>query len=197
MSQFKDWLNRTFNGKKIEMLGLKDAGKTQFLKSLGCKEANPEVESQTEKYNWFKVSYPEKEVYIKASYDSGGGREIFADIFNKRIKSSDWILFIIDIEKYLNGGTDEESNESYQQQVNDRLDYINKHTPEHYNNKIAIVLSHADLVPQPDGELINNFQRMTHEKAFKVLTKHCYSLDARDEKAVLNCFKRITGICKT
>ena len=43
MSQFKDWLNRTFNGKKIEMLGLKDAGKTQFLKSLGCKEANPEV----------------------------------------------------------------------------------------------------------------------------------------------------------
>ena len=176
------------------MLGLKAAGKTQFLKSLGCKEANPEVESQKEKYNWFKVSYPEKEVYIKAGYDIGGGWDNFENEFNKGIKSSDWIFFIIDIEKYLHGGTDEESNDSYQQKVNQRLDHINLNTSNRYREKVAIILSHADLVPQPANELINNFQRITHGKAYEVLTANCYPLDARDEKAVLNCFKRITGV---
>ncbi len=194
MSLFKDWWHRSFYGKRIAMLGLKAAGKSQFLKSLGCKEANPGVRSQKEKYNWFKVSYPDKVVYIKAGYDIGGGLEIFKQSFNKRIKDSDWVFFIIDIDKYLNDGIDEESHESYQYQVNERLDYINKNVSNRYFDKIAIVLTHADMMSQASSELINTFQRLTREKTYSVLTSHCYPIDARDERVVLECFKRIIGI---
>lgn len=194
MSQFKDWWNRSFNGKRIAMLGLKDAGKSQFLKSLGCKEANPGVRSQKEKYNWFKVSYPNKEVYIKAGYDIGGGLELFKQTFNKRIKDSDWVFFIIDIDKYLNDGRDVESGASYQEQVNYRLDHINTNVSKRFFDKIAIILSHADMVPQAGSELINTFQRMTREKAYSVLTSHCYPMDAREGKEVRYCFKRVVGL---
>lgn len=194
MSRFSDWVGKTFKGKRIAMLGLKGAGKSQFLKSLGCKDANPGTYSGKEIYNWFKVSYPKKTVFVKSGYDHGGGLEIFKNTFNTALKNSDWVFFIIDIQKYLNNGLDIESNEPYNQQVTERLDYINKNVPNKYLDKIAIILTHADLLDQPGHELINEFQRSTRGKAYSVLTKHCYSMDARDKDQVLYSFKRIIGL---
>ena len=190
MSQFRDWFGRSFNGKRIALLGLKKAGKSQFLKSLGCEDARPGTDSQEEYYKWFKVVYPHKTIYVKAGYDTGGAHELFIQSFTKAIRNSNYPLFLVDIQKYLEGGTD---NDSYQQAVSDRLDYINSHVPLKSLNKLAIILTHADLVNQPDEQLINKFQEMTGKKAFKSLTKCCYPIDARDSIKVLSVFKSIVG----
>ena len=188
MSQFKDWFGRTFNGRRITLLGLKNAGKSQFLRSLGCEDAIPGTDSQREYYKWFKVVYPSKTIYVKAGYDIGGGLDLFRDYFSKAIRNSNYPLFLVDIQKFLEEGDD---NDSYQQAVLDRLDYINSHIPRKSLNKIAIILTHADLVHQPEGQLITKFQEVTRKKVFSSLTKCCYPIDARDSIQVLSVFKRI------
>jgi len=194
MSNFKDWFGRTFKGKRIAMMGLKGSGKTQFLQSLGCPTANPNVISQTEKYNWFKVTYLEKTIYIKAGVDRGGGLELFKASFNKALLKSDWLFIMVDIQKYISNQLDDESHEPYKQQLFARLDYINNNIPHVFKDKVYIILTHADLLPNASSELINVFQRATKEKPFEVLTKNCYLLNAKDKRQVLDVFKRIAQI---
>lgn len=193
MSQFKDWWGHTFHGKRIALLGLKQAGKSQFLKSLGCSDARPGTESQEDTYRWFKVSYPNKSVYVKAGYDRGGGLEFFKENFAKQIKNSDYVLFVIDVYKYFNGN-DVESNKSYRQHVAERLDFINLNVSNRFVNKFAIVLTHADLMTDPESKLINDFQRLTKERPYEFLSKQCYAVNATKEEEVLKVFKRIVGV---
>lgn len=191
MSQFKDIFGRLFYGKKISMLGLKHAGKSQFLKSLGCEEAKPGVETQKDSYNWFKVKLQDKSIYIKAGYDFGGGHEQFVSNFAKAITSGAWVLFLIDMKLFMENGVDLGSGNSYRDVVFARLDYINENTSRKYFDKIAIVLTHADLLKDSRKTLCNEFQKETHHKSYSVLTKRCFSINAKNKSEVLNAFARI------
>jgi len=193
MSQFKDWWGHTFHGKRIALLGLKQAGKSQFLKSLGCSDARPGIESQQDSYRWFKVSFPKKSIYVKAGYDISGGLDYFKESFAKQIKNSDYVLFVIDVNKYFNGN-DVESNKSYRQHVAERLDYINSNVSNKFANKFAIILTHADFMSDPESKLINDFQRKTQERPYGFLSKQCYAVNATKKEDVLKVFKRIVGV---
>ena len=193
MSLFKDWWGHTFHGKRIALLGLKQAGKSQFLKSLGCPDARPGTESNDDTYKWFKVSYPNKSVYVKAGYDRGGGLEFFKQNFAKQIKDSDYVLFVIDVYMYFNGN-DVETNKSYREHVAERLDHINKNVSNKFAYKFAIILTHADFMTDPGSKLINDFQRLTQERPYGFLSKQCYAINATKEEEVREVFKRIVGV---
>lgn len=194
MSSFKDWFGRTFHGKKLAFLGLKDSGKSQFLKSMGCRDAMPGTRSNRERYRWFKVVLPGKSIYVKAGCDYGGGKDIFTHIFNSALQNSDFVYFVVDIQKFIQGGVDSESQSPYKDQVLERLEYINGHVPSIYIEKFSILLTHADLMAGFDeNRLVDEFQRVTREKPYSVLTRHCFPVDARDPRQVLSVFKRSIG----
>ena len=173
------------------MLGLKASGKTQFLKSLGCEDATPGLHSNRDVYDWFKVNLHQKTVFVKAGYDIGGGHELFMCHFSRALKLGSWVLFLVDMKEFIENGYDPESGDSYRSVVFQRLDYINENSPTKYFDKIAIVLTHSDLLEKPNEELVNEFQRATSKKIFRVLAKRCYAVNATDPKDVLGVFERI------
>jgi hypothetical protein len=176
------------------MMGLRAGGKSQFLKSLGCEGARPGVESSKDFYDWFKVDCQDKIVYVKAGYDYGGDVGHFKQMFIDAIKNYDLVFFVVDIVTFISNGIDVESKKPYKDQVLARLDFINDNVPRAFKDKMAVILTHADLVSEPSSQLINEFQRATRGKAYETLTKHCYPMDARDKEQVLYAFKRIIRI---
>lgn len=191
MSKFNDFFGRAFRGKRLSMLGLKASGKSQFLKSLGCSDALPGVQSSREEYDWFKVDLHKKTVFVKAGYDIGGGHEYFMSQFNNALKQGSWVLFLIDIKAFLENGADPESGSPYRDVVFQRLDYINENVPNKYFDKVAIVLTHADLLKESREYMVNEFQRAAKSKIFSVLTKRCFAVNATEPKDVLCVFERI------
>ncbi len=194
MSRLTDWFGKTFNGKRVSLLGLKGGGKSQFLHSLGCKEANPGTLTSRERYGWFKIVYPSKTIYIKAGYDIGGGLELFKKSFNKHLINSDWVLFVIDIQKFINNELDVESILPYKEMVFARLDYINDNVSNKFKDKFAIILTHVDLMDKPENVLINEFQNATNSKVYSHLASQVYSIDARKPEQVKTVFKVIARL---
>ena len=194
MSRFSDWLGKTIHGKRIILMGLRQSGKSQFLKSLGCKEARPGTESSKEYYNWFKIDGLNKPYFVKAGYDFGGDVGHFKEMFVKYLLKADFIFFVVDIQKFITNGIDIESKKPYKGQVLARLDFINENVSVKFKDKVAIILTHTDLVHEPTGTLISEFQSATNGKAYQTLTKHCYPMDARVPEQVLDSFIRIISI---
>ena len=194
MSKFSDWLSKSLHGKRIVMMGLRQSGKSQFLKSLGCKDARPGTESSKEYFNWFKVNCPPKPIFVKAGYDFGGDVGHFKEIFVKSIKEADYVFFVVDVRLFMMDGIDIESKQTYKKQALARLDFINENVSVKFKDKVAIVLTHADLVNEPSESLISEFQRATNGKAYQTLTRHCYPIDARVPEQVLDAFTRIMSI---
>lgn len=194
MSRFSDWLGKTFKGKRIAMLGLAESGKTQFLSSLGCKDAIPGTPSNKDVYRWFKVSYPDISVFVKAGCDYGGNKPIFTRTFIEALRTSDWVFFMVDIQKFIQNKVDSETGNPYKSLVLERLDFINSNVPAKFKDKLAIVLTHADLMDDSEFFLVNEFRKYTSDKVYAVLTQHCYSLDAKDVNQVKTVFRRVAGI---
>ena len=194
MSRFRDWLGKTFKGKRIAMLGLIDSGKTQFLSSLGCKDAIPGTPSNKDVYRWFKVSYPDKSIFVKAGCDYGGTKDIFTHTFNEALHKSDLVFFMVDIQKFIQNWVDPETGKPNRLLVLQRLEYINSHVPAIYKDKLAIVLTHVDLMDDSDSFLIKSFHNYTQDKVYSVLTRHCYPVNAKDVSQVKNVFRRVSGI---
>ena len=118
----------------------------------------------------------------------------FKEIFVKSIKEADYVFFVVDVRLFMMDGIDIESKQPCKKQVLARLDFINENVSVKFKDKVAIVLTHADLVNEPSESLISEFQRATNRKAYQTLTRHCYPIDARDPEQVMDAFTRIMSI---
>lgn len=123
-------------GKTLAILGMPEAGKTQFLRNLqGKKYEKCESTNGAVNYEDFYYAHGERRIKIAPGKDIGGAEENIKPYWKKMIEENEIILFIFDISQYF-------SNDEYRKNTNARLDFINKKIGD--KKEWAIIGSHVD-----------------------------------------------------
>ena len=171
----KDLINKAFRSKRVNFMGVKHAGKTQILETLGCPGVKAGFDSQSDQYPSFAIDFNvvgiDKKVFVHGGRDFGGELQVFKQQYAKMMRKGDSVVFVVDAEKFLNNGVNKYDNtEDYRMSVLQRIDFINLHTPKKYISKFSIVLSHADCFK--DRQIIREqFQQMVNSDECKTIAR--------------------------
>lgn len=154
---------RPVKGNSLAILGMPEAGKTQFLRNLqGKTYSRYESTNGAVDYGDFEYVYGERRIKVTAGKDIGGSDENIKPYWKKMIEQNDIVVFIFDISRY-------RKDEKYKRLTNSRLDYIERHIG---NKDWAIIASHLDKVNVSKGkekELATEMQRCVKGKEYAKL----------------------------
>lgn len=178
-------------GKKLGVIGMKDAGKTTYLSHLGLVEKDFGT-TQTS-YEAKTVHVGNRELEIAAGEDIGGEDEYvrFYKPWLVGAEKKDIIIFIFNGYRYLN-------EEDYGKNTRSRLDFIyqnykqaNSDVKEFKN--IVLLASHLDEYKNKDvKQMINEIKKSVASKEYFALFKNNFSaVDLRDKKIVDEINKKI------
>ena len=136
-------------GKSIGVLGMTEAGKTQFLRNLqgeGQKYKNEGYQGTSgENYQKFTCTIGDKQYEIKDGIDIGGETYNIKPYYEKFLKDKDICIFLFDVQKY-------KDDDEYRKETNVRLDFINNHIKD--ASECAIIGSHVDKAKIEEGQSI-------------------------------------------
>lgn len=141
------YLYDKYQGTSLAILGMAEAGKTQFWKNLkGEQYSAYETTMAEQQYKPFDYRYGNRTFRVGAGKDIGGADENFKAYWEQMLSEYKIVLFIFDASKYL-------KDESYQLLTNARLDFLcekrNK-LKDRKEKKFAVIASHADQVDRVD-----------------------------------------------
>lgn len=133
---FSDPPSNHIEAKKISILGMKESGKTQFLKTLQREPYQKYLQTGTDDYEKFPLLLTSGKVVEIASGKDIGGSDSFVLQYKKISKDADAVFFIFDVYRF-------KSDVEYRKQTRARLQYIDDELgiPE---SKRAVIGSHAD-----------------------------------------------------
>ena len=124
-------------GKKISVLGMQGAGKTQFLahlRNMSYKKLSASVGVET--YSAFTTKIGNRKVEIGGGMDVPGGEEYIRDYYEDQIEKNEIIFFLFNTYKYLN-------DERYNLETRARLDFINGKI-KNDNKRVVVIGTFAD-----------------------------------------------------
>lgn len=131
-----------------------------------------------------------KKVYINRGHDEKGAS--FQNRYKDALKRADIVFYVFDLSKYLNNESlisDNGDFESYRDWVHSHLERIKNHTPKKHLNKLAVLMTHADVCSQKDkNKLIDEFKTCAGQD-YASLSNVLKTLDARDEIQCKEIFK--------
>lgn len=172
-------------GKTLGVLGMKGAGKSQFLSNLGLFEFEDRATNISD-YNAHTLTFGDRTVEIQQGQDVGGDVDI-AEFYNEWVGIKDITVFIFDGGRFIN-------NKEYQSDVKARLFAIDKIARKKFGEgsdfkNIVVIVSHADLYKQGKEEdrkeLLEKVANIIQDKSyFALLKKNCYAADLRNESEV-------------
>jgi len=158
----------TTSGKTLAIIGMQMAGKTTMWNMLrnGYSDKNYSPTGK-EQVGEFVLKNGDRQIKIKKSLDVGGGDEYLKLYWNQLIKENEIIIFIFNIQKYLN-------DLEYQRQTNARLDFICEKASESNREmkNMVMIASHIDLFPSgeqkdADQKVLRAMTGKSYEKMFK------------------------------
>lgn len=200
MNKFTRFIKKTFNSKRLNFMGVKYAGKSQILQTMGCPGIVAGHDSQADKYPAFEVDFSpigkRTTVFIHGGKDYGGELQIFRTQYAQLMRKGDFVVFVVDATRFFNDDLNQYDNIGYRMSVLQRLDLINSNTPRSNIDKFSVVLTHADEFESKD-EIIKQFQQIVNSEALRSVARwieHYYVINAKDSKDVLSTFSRIFGL---
>jgi GTPase SAR1 family protein len=170
------WFYRKVKGKRLVVLGMKEAGKTRFYRFLQNK---PYVEEESEVDNYEEFVYKKKNgetVLIKKGIDIGGSEDYVKPHYERMIAENDILIFCFDISKYL-------IDMAYMKQVNYRFEFISRKYKELKKDKYNFVklATHVDKTPNPK-EAFKKFNSMIEKKEYKIdFKKNLFLVDVTNK----------------
>lgn len=187
----------TVEGKSMGVLGMPEAGKTQFYKSLQGVPYKEFEATATEDYPEFNFRINQKVITVKAGRDIGGGERYIQQYYDQFIDNKDITVFVFDVKKYL-------EEPMYQRDVRDRLDYIWRKlgvksgfdasiqlTTGYVKKKFILFGSHFDqLSEQQKKEAKGQLHESVKGKVFsEMFHNNMYIVDMRDRKQLFEIFE--------
>jgi GTPase SAR1 family protein len=165
-------------GKSLGILGMPGAGKTLFLRNLqGKPYTRYEQTTGAEDYNRFDFTHKGRTISICEGKDIGGNAENIKVYYEDFLKNKDICLFIFDIKKYI-----DIEQEKYRNDVNARLDYIDRHIKDmkHW----AIIGTHVDQAKIEQGKsIIDIVQRHVKNKPYsRLLSMNFFARNLTNKK---------------
>ena len=150
-------------GKKLAVLGRKDAGKTRFYRFLQGKEYIEGVDNETEQDDIESFTYTcsnGSKIKIQKGYDYGGGRDYVKAHYKELLKDSDIVVFVFDLHKFLN-------DMEYQKETNSIASLINEMNYKKCNIvKIASHKDEFDLSKQKIKSIFTDFKNAIKGKKY-------------------------------
>ena len=195
----KNIYNKIFHSKKVNLLGVKHAGKSQLLETLGCPGIKAGLDSQSEQYPSFEIDFNsvgvDKKIFIHGGRDFGGELQTFRQQYARMMRKGDSVIFVVDSEKFLNDTHNTYDGIDYRMSVLQRIDLINLKTPYKNIEKFSVVLTHADSFA--DRRIIfEKFQQIVNSEQLKTISRwisRYYVVDATNKHEVLDMFNKILG----
>ena len=139
-------------GKKISVLGMQGAGKTQFLAHLSNESyKNLSASLGVEKYPTFATKIGDRTVIIGGGEDVPGGEEYIRDYYEDQIEKNEIIFFLFNTYEYLN-------DEKYNLNTRARLDFINGKI-KNISKKVVVIGTFADKF-NDENERKNAFKKI-------------------------------------
>lgn len=164
-------------GKRIEVLGPQNSGKTTFLNFLRNKTVTGEATAR-ERYEPFEYKLSNgKTVTIAGGEDIGGG-DTFREDYVGKIKESDSIIFIFDIHKYLNGhNKKDKTKDQYVRLTEARFKLVYDHFKDNYPGEIdphrlVVIGSHRDKLKAGDNKIKGAFYDCIRKNEYKEMFKN-------------------------
>ncbi len=188
----------TVEGKSIGVLGMPEAGKTQFYKTLKNEKYLTHEATATEDYPEFDFKINNKSIKVKPGRDIGGGEHYIFSYYAKFISEKDIIVFVFDVKRYI-------EDYKYQRDVRDRLDFIWRRLTEksgvvgsvamstHYiQTKFILFASHFDQLTKDQQSKAKGLLHKTVEgKDFEqMFHNNMYIVDLRDRNLLFEIFNK-------
>ncbi len=180
------WGYRKVKGKRLVVLGMKEAGKTRFYRFLQNK---PYVEEETEVDNYEEFYYKKNNgetVLIKKGIDIGGSEDYVKPYYERMIAENDILIYCFDISRYL-------IDTAYMKQVNYRFEFISRKYKELKKDKYNFVklATHIDKTPNPK-EAVKKFDSMIEKKEYKTdFKKNLFPVDVTNKQELRKIVEKI------
>ena len=113
---------RKIQGKKLAVLGMKNAGKTRFYRFLQNKEYIEGYDEVTEISSIESFTYTcsnGSKIKIQKGYDYGGARDLIKAHYEDLLKDSDIVVFVFDLHRFLNDMEYQKDTNSIASLIND------------------------------------------------------------------------------
>ena len=162
-------------GKSIGVLGMTEAGKTQFLRNLqgeGQKYKNEGYQGTSgENYQKFTCTIGDKQYEIKDGIDIGGETYNIKPYYEKFLKYKD--------------------DDEYRKETNVRLDFINNHIKD--ASECAIIGSHVDKAKIEEGQsIITIVQKLVEGKEYaRLLNTNFFAYNLTSEEDMNKLVNRL------
>lgn len=177
------YLYDKYQGTSLAILGMPEAGKTQFWKNLkGESYSAYETTNAEQAYTPFFYNYGDRKFRVGAGKDIGGAEENIRPYWEKLIEESKIVIFIFDVSKYL-------KEQDYQLQTNARLDFLYNKRGEFTGSnqkKFAVIASHPDQVDKVElegADLVTRMKSVVHGKPYAALFyQNCWTCNLTDPK---------------
>jgi hypothetical protein len=163
--------------RKISVLGMPFAGKTQMLANIRNIPYNEYNKSEVDPYDAFTAHLGNRTVKIMAGKDIGGGEE-FCPLYVKLMEESDCIFFVFNGYKYLH-------EKIYKDDVQARLSFIYRHLNK---QEFVTFVTFKDSFPDKKDaqEALQNILKSISEKKYQTLLENnVYLLDMRQKDDLL------------
>lgn len=180
-------------GKTLAILGMPEAGKTQFLRNLqGKKYEKYESTNSAVNYEDFYYAHGERRIKIARGRDIGGAEENIKPYWKKMIEENEIILFIFDISQYF-------SNDDYREKTNARLDFINTKIED--KKEWAIIGSHVDKAKgkvekeeKDNTDALTQMRKYTEGKSYqRLIEKNFFACNLTDSENFRMIISKLFG----
>lgn len=183
---FSDPPAQHIEAKKIAVLGMKESGKTQFLKTLQKEKYSIYFQTSVADYDKFPLVLTSgKIVEIASGIDIGGGVG-YVQQYKKISMDADAVFFVFDVYKFVHDA-------EYRVHTRARLQFIDDGLgiPEH---KRAVIGSHADMFADDKKKIEGqHFAIQNLKDIYKPIYNNFFMRDMRDyNQAIEICDKLLS-----
>lgn len=167
-------------GKKLGVLGMPQAGKTQLLMTLQGKPYSQYEQTTVNEYKEFSLVIGEegRAITIQSGKDIGGSEYNVKAYYEDFLKNKDICIFLFDAQRY-------KDDQDYRLDTNARLDFINQHVKK-WPEGCAIIGTHVDKAKIKEGEnIIIILQKLIAGKPYERLFSHnFFAYNLTDKKDI-------------
>ena len=175
-------------GKTIAVLGMKGAGKTQFLANIRNKDYKDYAATIGEEdYEKFNIVLGNRVVSIEGGKDIGGGEELILDYYEDMINSNEIVFFLFNAHDYLN-------KDNYRKQTQSRLEFVNRHSLES-KCTVNVFATFADMFSNDDernkaySSIKNSVMGKDYSRLF--IPSRFFMQDMRNKKVLMEKLGKI------
>lgn len=167
---------KPLKGKRIAVLGMQGAGKTQFLANIRNIEHNGSTMG-IEPFDPFEIKIGNREVLIEKGEDMSGNVNYIKDNYIRLINDNEIIFFLFNGFDYIN-------NEDYRDNTQARLDFIHRHRGD---KEIVIFATFKDKFQDEKTPYLGILESLKEKDYRSLITgENFFVLDMRDKDFLIN-----------